>query len=300
MSSPGLDWERDGGNWPNRAASLFVEASGIRWHVQRAGEGPVALLLHGTGAATHSWRGLFPLLCRNFTVIAPDLPGHGFTGTPAREGLALPGMASEIQQLLQALDLSPSLAVGHSAGAAILVTMALENRIAPKLIVGINAALFPFQGVVSQFFSPLAKLLVLNPVVPRLFAWGASGSVSVEKLIRDTGSNIDREGIGQYQLLMQSASHVTGALRMMAGWDLHSLKRNMPKLSTPLMLIAGSQDRSIPPDQAFAVQDVLPGTKVEYLRGLGHLAHEEQPEKIAALITDAARQHGILPASAIT
>jgi magnesium chelatase accessory protein len=46
-----LVWSRDGGDWPNREASSFVEAAGIRWHVQKMGEG-APLLLNGTGAAT--------------------------------------------------------------------------------------------------------------------------------------------------------------------------------------------------------------------------------------------------------
>ncbi|MFN5717015.1 MAG: alpha/beta fold hydrolase, partial [Bradyrhizobium sp.] len=75
----GLVWSRDGTDWPNRNASVFVEAAGIRWHVQRMGEGPSLLLIHGTGAATHSWRDMLPLLARHFSVVAPDLPGHGFT-----------------------------------------------------------------------------------------------------------------------------------------------------------------------------------------------------------------------------
>jgi len=45
-----LSWERDGRDWPNRAFSRFIEAGGLRWHVQVMGQGPVALLLHGTGA----------------------------------------------------------------------------------------------------------------------------------------------------------------------------------------------------------------------------------------------------------
>lgn len=66
-------------NWPHRDCSQFIEAAGLSWHVQRMGEGPALLLLHGTAAATHSWAGLMPLLARRFTVIAIDLPGHGFT-----------------------------------------------------------------------------------------------------------------------------------------------------------------------------------------------------------------------------
>jgi magnesium chelatase accessory protein len=58
---------------------------------------PTVLLLHGTGASTHSWRALAPLLARRCTVVALDLPGHGFTGTPAEaEGFSLPAVASGI------------------------------------------------------------------------------------------------------------------------------------------------------------------------------------------------------------
>ena len=67
-----LIWERDGRDWPNRQASRFVRAAGIRWHVQAMGEGPVLLLLHGTGASTHSWRRLAPLLATRFSGTRPE------------------------------------------------------------------------------------------------------------------------------------------------------------------------------------------------------------------------------------
>ncbi len=84
---------------PTVNASRFVEAAGIRWHVQRMGEGPPLLLIHGTGAATHSWRALLPLLAQHFDVIAPDLPGHGFTQSPPSHRLSLPGMAADVSRL---------------------------------------------------------------------------------------------------------------------------------------------------------------------------------------------------------
>ena len=59
-----LDWERDGRDWPNRAASRFVRAGGLDWHVQTMGQGPTVWLIHGTGAATHSWRDILPLLAQ--------------------------------------------------------------------------------------------------------------------------------------------------------------------------------------------------------------------------------------------
>ena len=74
-----LDWAKDGADWPNRQYSRFVEAAGMRWHVQVMGQGPALLLLHGTGAATHSWRDVMPKLAGHYTVVAIDLPGHAFT-----------------------------------------------------------------------------------------------------------------------------------------------------------------------------------------------------------------------------
>ncbi len=64
--SGALLWERDRGSWPNSGASRFVTAAGIRWHVQQMGSGPALLLVHGTGASTHSWR----------EVLAPILPAR--------------------------------------------------------------------------------------------------------------------------------------------------------------------------------------------------------------------------------
>src|SRR3954465_13439845 len=78
-----LSWDRDGRDWPHREASRFIEAAGLRWHVQIMGQGPAALLLQGTGGSTHSFRDLAPLLARRFTVVMPDLPGHGLNATPA-------------------------------------------------------------------------------------------------------------------------------------------------------------------------------------------------------------------------
>ena len=69
-----LDWSREGLIWPHREASHFVAAGAARWHVQRMGSGPPLLLLHGTGASVHSWRGLMPLLAQSHDVIACDLP----------------------------------------------------------------------------------------------------------------------------------------------------------------------------------------------------------------------------------
>jgi magnesium chelatase accessory protein len=284
-----LLWSRDGGDWPNRDSSIFVETAGLRWHLQQTGEGPSLLLIHGTGASTHSWRGLLPLLEQHFAVVAPDLPGHGFTQSPPPHRLSLPGMATDLGALLRKLEVRPQIVVGHSAGAAILARMCLAGRIAPRLLVSLNGAFMPFGGVANHLFSPLAKLLVLNPLVPRMFAWQASHAGAAERLIANTGSTIDQEGVALYRKLVRNPSHVAAALRMMANWKLEPLLHDLPRLAPMLVLATGANDRSISPEVAEQVREILPGAVIERLPGLGHLAHEEQPQLIAQLVMKYAR-----------
>jgi magnesium chelatase accessory protein len=278
-------WDREGRGWPNREASRFVAAGGLRWHVQRMGQGPVLLLVHGTAAATHSWRALAPLLARRFTVVAPDLPGHGFTSAPpSTTGLSLPGMAALLGELLQTLEVSPALVAGHSAGAAVLVRMALDGGIAPRAVVGLNAALMPIGREHSAFFTGAAKMLASLPFLPRAFAWFASDRGVAERLLRDTGSRIEPRGVELYARLLRCPGHLRAALGMMANWDLRPLLRDLPRLRMPLVLVVGEGDRTIPAADAERVRAVLPSAQVVRLPGLGHLAHEERPEAVAAIL----------------
>jgi magnesium chelatase accessory protein len=287
-----LAWNRDGLDWPNRDASRFVTAGGLTWHVQVTGSGPVILLVHGTGASTHSWRGVVPRLALRHTVVAPDLPGHGFTSSPSAEGYSLPGMARGLAELMDELDFRPLVAVGHSAGAAILVRAALDRRISPAAIVSLNGALLPFGNVIGRFFSPVAKLLAGAPAVPSLLSRRAEKRDRVERVLRGTGSKIDAAGLEYYTRLFRNPGHVAGALGMMANWDLRSLTYDLPRLRVPLFLVAGGDDAAIPPQQAFKVRDMLPSATTTFLRGLGHLAHEEDPETTCDYIAGVATRYG--------
>jgi magnesium chelatase accessory protein len=285
--SPRLDWNKDGAGWPNREHSRFVDAGGLKWHVQVMGEGPALLLLHGTGASSHSFRDLAPLLARRFTVIVPDLPGHGFTSDGGFGRLSLDGMALVLAELLRALGVRPALGVGHSAGAAVLLRMDIDDLIAPGLIVSLNGALQPFAGLAGQVFAPIARMLALMPVVPGIFAWRASDPNVVDDLLKRTGSKLDPDGVAQYRILARNAAHVGAALGMMANWDLPGLKRDLGKVKARVLLIAGALDEMVPPADGMTSRDQIAGSQLIRLKGLGHLAHEEQPGLVARLIEDA-------------
>ena len=288
-----LDFARDGADWPNREASVFVEAGGFKWHVQRMGKGPQLLLLHGTGASTHSFAALEPLLARRFEVVAPDLPGHGFTAARKAPDLSLPGMTRAIEALLTAIDFRPEVVVGHSAGAAILARLCLDLSISPKLLVSLNGAFLPFGGAARFLFPSMARLLFLNPLAPRLFAWSANDA-SVANLLRGTGSKIGRRGVELYARVLANPEHVAGALGMMAKWDLTDLRRDLPDLEPDVLLIVGQTDKAIPPQAASEVAAEIPGAVVETIPHAGHLAHEEEPERVCELILTYAAQSGVL------
>lgn len=278
------DWEREGRKWPNRAASQFVQAAGLCWHVQIMGSGPTLLLLHGAGAATHSWRDVAPILARDFRVIAPDLPGHGFTETPASEGLSLNGMARGVAALLDVLGETPTVMVGHSAGAAIVLRMQLDGRFSAARLISLNGAMQPFPGVSGHIFPAMAKLLFLNPLAIQLFALRADSARAITGLIESTGSRIDHAGLEDYRRLLRTTGHIAGALGMMANWNLHPLVADLPKLASPLTLVAAENDRAVPPRVAGMVKALAPASRLILLPGLGHLAHEEAPARVAEIV----------------
>lgn len=289
-----LTWERDGSDWPNRSASRFMSAGGLNWHIQQMGQGPVVLLLHGTGAATHSWRGLAPLLAERYTVIAPDLPGHGFTAVPPPSRLSLPNMAAALNALLRRLDVSPQLVVGHSAGAAILAHMCLAGQIRPRAMISLNGALLPFRGLQGVLFSPAAKLLAKTRFFPRHFARRAAKyPVEAERMVQNVGSTLDAVGIDYYRRLMRSERHVAATLAMLSNWDLEPLSHELFRFEPALVLVAAANDRSVDPRTASRVAKLVPSAQVVYLSGLGHLAHEEEPDKIAELIDQVATANGV-------
>ena len=292
---PPASWRSDGGDWPNREHSRFVAAGGVRWHVQIAGTGPAVLLLHGTGASTHSWRDVLPPLAERFTVVAPDLPGHGFSS--ALTSPTLPAMAAAVRALLTELGVAPALIAGHSAGAAVALRLSLDAPLpgqrpgnAALPVVAFNGALQPFPGIAATLFPALAKLLFVNPLVPGILALQARGPGMVDRFLpRATGSTLDSRGTELYARLFRRRDHVGAALAMMANWDLAALAADLPRLTAPLRLVYGDRDAAIPPKAAGEIAARIPGATVVAMPGLGHLAHEEDPAAAVRIIADAAR-----------
>jgi len=274
--------------WPNAEASTFVISGDLRWHVQRLGRGVPALLIHGTGASSHSWEGLAGDLQRDFALTVVDLPGHGFTQAVPRARMSLDAIARDLGALLGTINCTPEVIVGHSAGAAIAARMVIDACLPPpRLVVSINGAILPWSGLAGVVFPPLARLMASGGFAASLLARRAEQPGQVERMIVGTGGRPPDRSIGFYRKLMERPAHVQAALDMMAMWDLDALARDLAQFSPHLEMIACGEDRAVPAEVAFEVCGRVRGASVTYLRKLGHLAHEEDPGAIAAVVRTA-------------
>ncbi|MEO0763416.1 MAG: alpha/beta fold hydrolase BchO, partial [Pseudomonadota bacterium] len=191
----GLDWTRDLPAFPG--PSERVEAGGQAWRVVRRGDrGPRVLLLHGAGASAHSWQGVMERLAPDHRLLAPDLPGHGFSDLGPGGRQSLPVMAAGVAALIDALEAPPDLIAGHSAGAAIALRLTLDGRAAPRAIYAVNGALTPFRGLAGVLFPPMARALAANPFTPRVAAAAlAADPAAARRLITGTGSAAEPEAL---------------------------------------------------------------------------------------------------------
>lgn len=279
-----MRWPQDAAGWPLTEHSRFVLHRPHRWHVQEAGAGDTLLLLHGAGAATQSWRALFPILMQTHRVVAIDLPGQGFTQLGARGRCGVDAMAADILSLMRAQGWQPAALIGHSAGAAIALRLAELGALPEgRPVIGINAALGSFKGIAGWLFPLMANALAVTPFAADLFAAGAT-EAKVRSLLERTGSRIDETGVACYLRLARDRAHVDATLAMMAQWRLEGVLSRLPSIAAPVTLIAGAGDLTVPPATSTTAAQALPHARVIDVPRLGHLMHEEDAAGVAALI----------------
>ena len=272
-----------------------MEAGGQRWHVQLFGNGPPLLLVHGTGAATHTWRDLAPRLATRFTVIAPDLPGHGFTTAPRTDLLSLDGMAKELGVLLDALEIEPVAGVGHAAGMAVLLRLALDREVPFKTLVGINAALTPPRRQMWTLLAPGRERRLAQFV--RRWPRHEDG----DRLARGLAAALHRfvhvAGAGRAlrRIPPLAPPHGRGdddVRELGYGRRSSATSRGSPRRSRSRWRSTIRGSRRAAPTASPAL---FPRARIVEIGDCGHLAHEEKPGLVETVIVESAQREGVLP-----
>ncbi len=265
----------------------MIRSGGLDWHVQVGGQGPGVLMLHGTGSSAHSWCDVVKAIGHQVTVVAPDLPGHGFTEGARLDELTLPSIASRLDGLLADLGVPPiEMVVGHSAGAALALRWALRQPHAPKCVVGLNPALIAPPASYHQWVAPLLVPLATSQLTASLVSTLGVSSGMVRRLLRSTNSEIPERQRDCYEELFRRPSHVRGAMGLMAAADLPRLLPEIESLASRPYFVLGQQDSWIPRTQIEAVLGRFAlNAEVAHWPG-GHLLHEAAPDRCAQMLLE--------------
>ena len=207
-------------DWPNRSCSERSRAGGIDWHIQRSGSGPGVLLLHGTGAGTHTWRDVLPRLAQSNRVIAPDLPGHAFSSSLPGGVMSVTHVAAALDTLLATLGETPAAVVAHSAAAGLALSMRRQGLLAPLPVICLNPAFGRYGGPLHPLFAGIAGAAAASRTVARLLARQAAVDGAVARVLRNTGSSLPASAVAEYRRVLTEPRHVQATLSMMANWRL--------------------------------------------------------------------------------
>jgi pimeloyl-ACP methyl ester carboxylesterase len=249
-----------------------------------AGSGPVLLLLHGIGDSSEGWEPLIPALAERFTVIAPDLLGHGRSAKP-RADYSVAAYANGMRDLLDVLDVETATVVGHSLGGGVAAQFAYQYpERCERLVLVASGGVGPEVNPVLRLASlPGADLALVTMQLPtsKLALRG------VMEVLRRTGTDLGRDAQHLSRVIdgMPDAA-ARGAfartLRSVVDWRGQVVTmRDRAYLTedVPVMLIWGDRDGVIPVRHAELAADAMSNAELHVYEGAGHFPHHAEPER---------------------
>jgi pimeloyl-ACP methyl ester carboxylesterase len=271
------------------AFTLSLHGDDVRY--VKAGNGPVLVLLHGILGSRRSWAELISLLEQDFTVIAPDLLGHGDSAKP-RGDYSLGAHAGRLRDLLDALEVERVTLVGHSLGGGVAMQFVwlFPQRCERLVLVS--------SGGLGRDVSPILRAPTLPGaewVLPLISqSWLLRGGELLVGQLRHVGlrSGPDLEELWRGYVSLGDAETRRAFLATIRtvvdpGGQTVSALEWLPALArTPTLLVWGARDRLIPVAHGVAAQQAIPGSRLEVFEQAGHLPHLSDPPRFAALLQD--------------
>lgn len=258
------------------------------------GKGPALLLLHGLGCDHSTWSPVIERLARRFTVIAPDLLGHGASDKP-RADYTLGGFANGMRDLLALLGIDRVTVVGHSFGGGVAMQFAYQF---PQYT---ERLMLVAPGGFGRGVNPLLRGLTL-PGAGSALALAASPPVLAAA--RFLGQRV-------HAAHLPGTADIPGALSVLAGKHdaqerdafLHVLRavvdwrgqvvtmtdRAYLALNMPTCVMWGAKDTVLPVGQVEVARQSIPGARIEIVDGAGHFPHEEFPDRFVSVLSDFVR-----------
>ena len=264
---------------------------GHRVAYRSAGSGPAIVLVHGITSTSATWERVMPYLATRFTVIAPDLLGHGQSAKP-RGDYSLGAYASGVRDLMVTLGHESATFVGHSLGGGVVMQLAYQfpERCERLVLVDsgglgrevnllLRAATLPLSEVVLPVLAS-TRLLDAGRLVGRLFGRvGLHAGTDMAELARGHASLADPEARAAFV-------HTLRTIVDPLGQRVNATDRLYLAENVPFMLIWGARDPIIPVEHGIAAHELVPSSRLEVFEGAGHFPHVDDPQRFLDVLLD--------------
>jgi pimeloyl-ACP methyl ester carboxylesterase len=255
----------------------------------KMGEGPALLLLHGLACDHTTWLPVIEKLARRYTVIAPDLLGHGLSAKP-RADYSLGGYANGMRDLLTILGIDKVTVVGHSFGGGVAMQFAYQfpERTERMVLVAPGGMGPEVSPLIRAITMPGAHQALGVATLPGVRQLGKAGL----RLLHRTGS-IHTRDLAEVAEIYESLKdpraraairHVTRAVVDLRGQIVTMVDRAYLTQAMPMLVVWGREDRVIPAKHADNVHLIAPGAVVEVMPNCGHFPHKDHPERFVKVL----------------
>jgi pimeloyl-ACP methyl ester carboxylesterase len=274
-----------------RSEVEFVTIHGHRRAYVKSGSGPAVLLLHGLGCDHTTWEPVIEWLSRRYTVIAPDLLGHGQSDKP-RADYTLGGYANGMRDLLTVLGIDKVTVVGHSFGGGVAMQFAYQfpERTERLMLVasgGLGPEVSPgIRAISTPGFHQVMSVLTLPGIRHAGLAGLRALAAVPSKATRDLDEVADIFDSFKDPGARHAIRHVVRAVVDWRGQIVTMADRAYLTEEMPMWVVWGRDDRVIPVQHASIAAALAPKARVEVLADSGHFPHKDHPRRFARIVHD--------------
>jgi pimeloyl-ACP methyl ester carboxylesterase len=263
-----------------RLRHIRLHGHGVGYRM--AGEGPAIVFVHGLAGSSTTWREIMPALADRYTVLAPDLLGHGESAKP-RGDYSLGAYASGIRDLMVALGIERATFVGHSLGGGVAMQLAYQfpercERLVLVASGGLGKEVALLLRAVSLPGSELVMPVILSTQLHGVLSTIGDFFSRRGMRLGGTGREVWRSYTGLSEIGGRTAFiHTVRSVIDAMGQRVSAMDRLYLAQEVPTLIVWGDRDRIIPVEHAHSAHAAIPGSRLVVVPGVGHFLPIERP-----------------------
>ncbi len=267
----------------------FVTVEKLRVRYIQSGNGPAVVMIHGNAGSIEDFEfGAIETLSSNYHVIAVERPGHGKSDRPNGKMVDVEYQARQLHQVLSSLSVAQPVLVGHSWGAALALSYALQYPTEVSALILVAPAAYPAAGE-ARLLQAMKKPPVIGDV-PLMLGHSILGRHILKGILRRAFSPqplpekyfrlVASSWLGRKQLkaYLDDESSLNATLK--------KLSRRYSEIDVPVVIITGDHDQIVSPiENAYRLKDSIANSQLIELKDTGHEIPQTHPESISSALS---------------